>query len=150
MLAVEGRSLWKATLAGLAIAAAAAAGRIDPGSGPGTGGDADTAALRGRPIDTAARALRPGDVLLIELQVSGPRGRYVPVEYTGEFGGTSSASPIVAGAAVILEGIARQRGEVIAPAALGDLLRRTGTPQAGDTRKAIGPRPDLERAIRAL
>jgi len=70
--------------------------------------------------------------------------------YTGEFAGTSSASPIVAGAAVILEGIARQRGRVLAPAALRDLLRRTGTPQAGDTSQAIGPRPDLERAIRAL
>ncbi len=207
-----------------------------------------------RAIDAAARRLRPGDVLLIELQSSGPRGRYLPVEYwddvfdaikaatgrgvvvieaagngnedldhptydrkldrtrrdsgaimvgaggppregftdrarldfsnygsrvdvqgwgrkvatldygdlqacedpqrdrhyTGEFAGTSSASPIVAGAAVILEGIARQRGKLLAPAALRDLLRRTGTPQAGDTRKAIGPRPDLERAIRAL
>ena len=32
-------------------------------------------------IDAAAEALRPGDVLLIELQGSGPRGRYLPVEY---------------------------------------------------------------------
>jgi subtilisin family serine protease len=208
-----------------------------------------------RAIDQVARELRPGDVLLIELQGAGPRGRFLPVEYwddvfdairaatrrgvivieaagngnedldhpaydrkldrarrdsgaimvgagappregfvdrarldfsnygsrvdvqgwgrkvatldygdlqacddgpardrhyTGEFSGTSSASPIVAGAAVILEGIARARGAVIAPARLRDLLRETGTPQAGDTRKAIGPRPDLERAIRAL
>ena len=208
-------------------------------------------------IDAAANALRPGDVLLIELQTGGPRGRYVPVEYwddlfdairaatrrgvivveaagnggedldhdiyrgkfdrtrrdsgalmvgaggpprdgfadrerldfsnyggrvdvqgwgrkvatldygdlqacddeqasyadrdyTNEFSGTSSASPIVAGAAVILEGIARQRGAVLAPAELRELLRRTGTPQAGDTREAIGPRPDLARAIQAL
>jgi subtilisin family serine protease len=205
-------------------------------------------------IDAVARALRAGDVLLVELQGAGPRGRFLPVEYwddvfdairaatrrgvvvieaagnggenldhpaydrkldrarrdsgaimvgaggppregfadrarldfsnyggrvdvqgwgrkvatldygdlqacdepardrhyTGEFAGTSSASPIVAGAAVILEGIARQRGAVIAPAAVRDLLRRTGTPQAGDTREAIGPRPDLDRAIRAL
>jgi subtilisin family serine protease len=207
-----------------------------------------------RAIDLVARELRPGDVHLIELQGTGPRGRFLPVEYwddvfdairaatrrgvivieaagngdedldhaaydrkfdrarrdsgaimvgagappregfvdrarldfsnygsrvdvqgwgrkvatldygdlqacdgpardrhyTGEFSGTSSASPIVAGAAVILEGIARQRGAVITPAQLRDLLRQTGTPQAGDTRKAIGPRPDLERAIRAL
>lgn len=205
-------------------------------------------------IDAAAGKLRPGDVLLIELQGGGPRGRYLPVEYwddvfdairaatargvvvieaagngnedldhaaydrkfdrrrrdsgaimvgagappragfvdrarldfsnyggrvdvqgwgrkvatldygdlqacdgdererhyTGEFSGTSSASPIVAGAAVILEGIARTRGAPIAPAALRQLLRETGTPQAGDTRQQIGPRPDLERAIRAL
>ncbi|HWO19849.1 MAG TPA: S8 family serine peptidase [Kofleriaceae bacterium] len=205
-------------------------------------------------IDVAARALRPGDVLLIELQVAGPRGRYIPVEYfddmfdvikaatdrgvvvieaagnggedldhraygrkldrayrdsgaimvgaggppregftdrarldfsnyggrvdvqgwgrkvatldygdlqacdgpererhyTGEFSGTSSASPIVAGAAVLLQGIARESGAALAPAALRRLLRDTGTPQTGDTRRAIGPRPDLEQAIRAL
>jgi len=70
--------------------------------------------------------------------------------YTGEFSGTSSASPIVAGAAVLLEGIARERGRVLGPAELRDLLRRTGTPQAGNTRQAIGPRPDLARAIEAL
>lgn len=208
----------------------------------------------GAAIDTAARELRPGDVLLIELQGTGPRGRYLPVEYwddafdaikaatsrgvivieaagngdenldhaaydrkfdrarrdsgaimigagapprsgftdrarldfsnygsrvdvqgwgrkvatldygdlqacddptrdrhyTGEFSGTSSASPIVAGAAVLLQGVARSRGAPLTPAALRDLLRRTGTPQAGDTRKAIGPRPDLSRALREL
>lgn len=205
-------------------------------------------------IDTAARKLRPGDVLLIELQSGGPRGRYLPVEYwddvydairaatrrgvviieaagngnenldhpeydhkfdrsrrdsgaimvgaggpprsgftdrarldfsnygarvdvqgwgrkvatldygdlqacdsdersrhyTGEFAGTSSASPIVAGAAVILEGIARTRGAPLSPSDLRDLLRDTGTPQTGDTREHIGPRPDLERAIQFL
>lgn len=203
-------------------------------------------------IDRAASSLRPGDVLLIELQGAGPRGRYLPVEYwddiyevihaatargvivieaagnggenldhkaygkkfersvrdsgaimigaggpprdgfvdrarldfsnyggrvdvqgwgrkvatldygdlqrcagadrhyTNEFSGTSSASPIVAGAAVILEGIARERGSVIAPAALRELLRATGSPQTGDTSQQIGPRPDLARAIAGL
>jgi hypothetical protein len=210
-------------------------------------------------IDRAARVLRPGDVLLIELQRTGPRGRYMPVEYwddifdtikaatqrgvvvieaagngnedldhdaykgkldrkkrdsgaimigaggppregyrdrekldfsnygsrvdvqgwgrkvatldygdlqscedeeqdwrytdrhyTGEFSGTSSASPIVAGAAIILQSIARARGVTIPPIELRELLRRTGTPQAGDTRKHIGPRPDLARAIAAM
>ena len=56
----------------------------------------------------------------------------------------------MAGAAVILEGVARTRGAVLPPAALRELLRRTGTPQAGDAREAIGPRPDLERAIRSM
>ena len=32
-------------------------------------------------IDTAARKLRPGDVLLIELQTTGPRGRFLPMEW---------------------------------------------------------------------
>lgn len=203
-------------------------------------------------IDRAAGMLRAGDVLLIELQGAGPRGRYLPVEYwddiyeviahatqrgvivieaagnggenldhraygqkfdravrdsgaimvgaggppregfvdrarldfsnyggrvdvqgwgrkvatldygdlqkcagadrhyTNEFSGTSSASPIVAGAAVILEGVARARGTVIAPAALRELLRSTGSPQTGDTAQHIGPRPDLARALVAL
>ncbi len=210
-------------------------------------------------IDTAARKLRPGDVLLIELQTTGPRGRYLPMEwyddvydavraatdrgvviieaagngnedldhktykgkfdrtkrdsgaimigaggpprdgfndrekldfsnygsrvdvqgwgrmvatldygdlqqcedgsddwrytdrhYTNTFSGTSSASPIVAGAAVLVQGLAKQRGKVLTPRALRDLLAKTGTPQAGDTKKHIGPRPNLARAIQGL
>ena len=203
-------------------------------------------------IDAAAKQLRAGDVLLIELQGAGPRGRWIPVEYwddaydaiaaatkrgvvvieaagnggedldrsaykgkfdrkkrdsgaivvgaggparqgyddrtrldfsnygsrvdvqgwgrkvatldygdlqrcagadrhyTGEFSGTSSASPIVAGAAVLLQGAARLRGGPLSPIALRELLRSTGTPQTGDTREHIGPRPDLARAFAAL
>ena len=67
--------------------------------------------------------------------------------YTGEFSGTSSASPIVAGAAVILEGLARTRGGVVQPRELRELLRSTGTPQAGDVSEPIGPRPNLAAAI---
>jgi len=81
---------------------------------------------------------------------SGEETSYTDRHYTGEFSGTSSASPIVAGAAVILEGIARERGKPIAPRDLRELLRRTGTPQAGDTSEHIGPRPDLARAIAGL
>jgi subtilisin family serine protease len=70
--------------------------------------------------------------------------------YTNEFSGTSSASPIVAGAAVILEGIARERGRLLAPAELRALLVKTGTPQLGNTSEHIGPRPDLWRAMAQL
>ncbi|CAN5852272.1 hypothetical protein BH11MYX2_BH11MYX2_17370 [soil metagenome] len=203
-------------------------------------------------IDTAARNLRAGDVLLIELQSNGPRGRWIPVEYwddvydairtatdrgvvvieaagnggedlerdnykgkltrrgkgardsgaimvgaggpprdgfidrarldfsnygsrvdvqgwgrkvatldygdlqkcagadrhyTGEFSGTSSASPIVAGAAILVEEAARGQSAVLAPRAVRALLAKTGTPQTGDTRQNIGPRPDLQRAL---
>ncbi len=76
--------------------------------------------------------------------------RYTDRHYTGEFSGTSSASPIVAGAAVLLEGIARHRGRILTPLALRELLVRTGTPQTGNTAQQIGPRPDLGRAISAL
>ncbi|MDQ3341226.1 MAG: S8 family serine peptidase [Myxococcota bacterium] len=71
-------------------------------------------------------------------------------DYTNEFSGTSSASPIVAGAAVILEGAAKQRGRVLSPEELRGLMQRTGTPQAGNTKENIGPRPDLARALDAL
>jgi subtilisin family serine protease len=205
-------------------------------------------------IDTAANKLREGDVLLIELQMSGPRGTWVPVEYyddvydaiaaatkrgvivieaagngyenldhrsygkkfdrayrdsgaimvgaggpprdgfrdrerldfsnyggrvdvqgwgrkvatldygdlqscdvdqrdrdyTNEFSGTSSASPIVAGAAILLQSYAKRDGRTLTPREVRDLLRSTGTPQAGNTREQIGPRPDLRRALAAL
>lgn len=70
--------------------------------------------------------------------------------YTGEFSGTSSASPIVAGAAVIVQGLAKTRGTLLTPLQIRDLLRSTGTPQMGDTSQQIGPRPDLERALTEL
>ena len=71
-------------------------------------------------------------------------------DYTNEFSGTSSASPIVAGAALIVQSAAKQAGRVLGPAELVELLRRTGTPQAGNTKENIGPRPDLARALDAL
>jgi subtilisin family serine protease len=209
-------------------------------------------------LDAAAERLRPGDVLLIELQGGGPRGRYLPVEYwddnydaieaatkrgivvieaagngaenldhkaykgklsrgsrdsgaimvgaggparpgfvdrkrldfsnygtrvdvqgwgrrvatldygdlqnctdpeerwfthrhyTDEFSGTSSASPIVAGAAVLLESYAKSRGKTLSPAEVRKILTRTGTPQVDAANDPIGPRPDLARALRAL
>lgn len=76
--------------------------------------------------------------------------RYTDRHYTNRFSGTSSASPIVAGAAVLVQGLAKQRGRVLSPRALRDLLAKTGTPQAGDTKKNIGPRPNLARAIQGL
>lgn len=58
---------------------------------------------------------------------------------------------MVAGAAAVLESIVKARGAApLSPAALRQLLKTTGTPQAGDVNQRIGPRPDLRAAITAL
>ncbi len=67
--------------------------------------------------------------------------------YTSSFGGTSSASPMVAGAAANLQGIAKQNGMLLTPAEIRDLLVATGTPQRGSPSINIGPRPNLKAAI---
>lgn len=76
-------------------------------------------------------------------------------KYTDEFGGTSSATPVVAGAVLTLQGILRARAtEVYGPLKMRELLRRTGSPQVdgpeGAASQTIGPRPDLARAIEQL
>jgi hypothetical protein len=71
--------------------------------------------------------------------------------YTIDFGATSGAASMVAGAVAVLESIVKAKGQpVLSPTALRQLLRATGTPQAGDTGKRIGPRPNLRAAIAAL
>ena len=69
--------------------------------------------------------------------------------FTATFSGTSSASPIVAGAAAAIQQVYREAfGVSASPAMVRDLLRSTGTPQAGADQ--IGPLPDLRAAIEAL
>jgi subtilisin family serine protease len=71
--------------------------------------------------------------------------------YTAFFSGTSSASPIVAGAAVNLQGIALAHfGAPLDPSEIRTLLVATGSAQLGNTSEHIGPRPDLFRAISEL
>ena len=70
--------------------------------------------------------------------------------YTRNFNGTSSASPIVAGAAAALQGVYEARGlGRISPFAMRLLLTTTGTPQANHPNH-IGPQPDLRRALHAI
>ncbi|SDY89801.1 Subtilase family protein [Lysobacter sp. yr284] len=69
--------------------------------------------------------------------------------YTKTFNGTSSASPIVAAAVVALSGIAKQRGITVTPRQMRNLLKSTGTPQAGGGGN-IGPLPNLRAAIAQL
>jgi len=69
--------------------------------------------------------------------------------FTERFSGTSAASAIVAGAAVVLQGIAKaHRGEPLSPAVLRALLRdpATGTPSVQPASDRIGVMPDLKKA----
>ncbi len=73
--------------------------------------------------------------------------------YTHRFRGTSSASPIVAGAVACLQGFAKLHiGRPLTPLEIRDILKATGTPQADDAPRAplaqcIGPLPDLAAAL---
>ncbi len=79
--------------------------------------------------------------------------------YTSSFGGTSSASPIVAGACVLLQSAYKQAtGLVLTPQQVRDYLRNTGSPQQPSDPpfcepspecENIGPRPNLAAAISA-
>ena len=69
--------------------------------------------------------------------------------YTDDFSGTSSATPIVAGAVAAIQGV--QVANLNPPLdwfKMADLLKKTGTPQGGG--KNIGPQPDLKAAIAQL
>lgn len=70
--------------------------------------------------------------------------------YTGSFGGTSSASPIVAGVIACLQGIAKQRGSLLTNIQIRNALRTTGSLQLPDSAERIGSRPDLRQLIEIL
>lgn len=59
------------------------------------------------------------------------------------FGGTSGASAIVAGAAVMLQGIAKKRGTTLTPARMRDLLSNPAFNTATLTADRIGMMPNL-------
>lgn len=74
------------------------------------------------------------------------------VSFTNAFSGTSSASPIVAGAVACLNGYyaANISTTPLSPAVIRATLVNTGTAQASTPSGNIGPRPDLLAAIAAL
>jgi subtilisin family serine protease len=75
--------------------------------------------------------------------------------YTHRFNGTSSASPIVAGAVACIQGRARaQLGRPLTPAEVRRILVRTGTPQVAGPgvplTENIGPLPNLAAAFQRI
>lgn len=67
--------------------------------------------------------------------------------YTRKFDGTSSATPMVAGAMASALGAAKAAGRTISPEQLREALRRTGTAQAGRISERIGKLPDLRQLL---
>lgn len=73
--------------------------------------------------------------------------------YTSSFAGTSSASPIIAGAAASIQGIAKNnQGRVYTPRQLRDILSdsSTGTKSNDPTSDRIGVLPDLKAILSKL
>ena len=67
--------------------------------------------------------------------------------YTASFGGTSSASAMVAGAVAVAQSAVADRGVRLFPSEMLSLLARTGWPQRGA--EHIGPMPNLRAVIDA-
>ena len=71
--------------------------------------------------------------------------------YTARFAGTSSATPIVAGAVAVVSSLAKQQGRTISPKEMRDALRATGTPQGRATvRTRVGSFPVIQQLMDQL
>jgi serine protease len=66
--------------------------------------------------------------------------------YTATFSGTSSASPIITGAAASAQGVALANGRRLTSRQMRGVLSANGTPQAADPRN-IGALPDLRKVL---
>jgi hypothetical protein len=76
-------------------------------------------------------------------------GGTLQTRYTRSFSGTSSASPMIVGSYLCLQGIARANlGTAVDPVVLRTILHDTGTPYSGT--RNIGPRPNLLSALEAV
>ncbi|CAN5400939.1 hypothetical protein BH10PAT3_BH10PAT3_7020 [soil metagenome] len=72
--------------------------------------------------------------------------------YTNTFGGTSSATPVVAAAAAVLSSVyeATHNGQVMNPAQVRSTLMTTGTPQNTTIAGNIGSYPNLKAALAGI
>ena len=79
-------------------------------------------------------------------------GNDVNQEYCRDFAGTSSAGPIVAGAAALVQEYAmKNMGKPLTSEEMRELLVETGVPQAYDDYSGhVGPIPDLKAALEKL
>jgi hypothetical protein len=92
-----------------------------------------------------------GEGIVTTSSVSGPFGPYMGLNPAGGdagFGGTSGASAIIAGAAIVLQGIARDQGTPLNPSAMRALLSGTfNTTSDNPAVDRIGVMPNLKGAI---
>jgi subtilase family protein len=71
--------------------------------------------------------------------------------YTLDFGATSGAAAMVAGAAALIQSILKERGRApLEPAELRQLFICSGSAQTGNLSQRIGPRPNLRAALALL
>lgn len=71
--------------------------------------------------------------------------------YTQRFNGTSSATPIVAGAVAVVSSIAEAKGVTVDPIRMREALRATGTEQGQNTKdKRIGNLPNIPAILEYL
>ena len=74
----------------------------------------------------------------------------VSVQYSSSFNGTSSATPIVASAVILVQSWAKEHlNRFLTPQKIRSLLVETGTPQMVSSKK-IGPLPNVKAAIEQL
>jgi serine protease len=94
-------------------------------------------------VVTAGAAANPADAL--------GSGTLPTDRYRSDFGGTSAAAAIVAGAAVVLQGLHKAHKKApLTAQQMRDALASYGTPQGSGEAGQIGVLPDLRRAAEAL